>query len=107
MNFIYGILVAENLALRHHESTLVQALQHHLVKELFPKGFNPSQRFCDLASRLAVSPILAGLKDLPIFGPAPLDKPYLVATVTIQVSPEVEKDAPWKRLSRKWRKASA
>jgi hypothetical protein len=101
--FLYGLLVAENLALRSSESPLVRALQQAIAKELYPQSMARSQVFCDFASRLSVSPIIAALKGLPIYGPAPLDKPYLVATVTIEVRPEVARDAPWKRLSKKWR----
>jgi hypothetical protein len=105
---LYAILVAENLALRHGQSPLVAELQNELVKGLYPHGFSLSQRFVDFASRLAISPLLAGLRELPIYGAQPpSDTPHLVATVTIEVSPEVEKDAPWKRLSRKWKRASA
>jgi hypothetical protein len=105
-SFLYGLLLSENLALRSYESPLVRALQQAIAKELYPQSMARSQVFCDFATRLAGSPLLAGLKELPIFGPAPLlDKTYLVTTITIEVLPEVEKEAKWKRLSRKWRNA--
>jgi hypothetical protein len=99
--FFYALLVAENLALRHSQSPFVAALQRELMRQLYPQGFHPFQRFTDLAMRLSVSPLLASLKDLPIYGQAPLDKLYLVATISIEVSQEVAANAPWKRLTRR------
>jgi hypothetical protein len=106
-SFLYGLLLSENLALRSSESPLVRALQQAIAKELYPQSMARSQVFCDFAFRLSLSPILQNLKQLPIYGPSPLDKPYAVATVAIQVSPEVEQTAKWKRLSRKWRNATS
>jgi hypothetical protein len=103
VTFLYALLVAENLALRSSESPLVRALQHSLAQELYPQGIARNQVFCDFATRLSLSPLLAALADLPIYGSMPKEGPFIAATLTIQVSPEVEKDAPWKRLSRKWR----
>jgi hypothetical protein len=105
VSYLFGILLAECCALRRHESPLVARFQETLARPLYaPQKIERNQVFSDFAMRLARSPVLASLKDLPLYGPVPREDTHLVATVTLEV-PAMEAQAPWKRLSKakkKW-----
>jgi hypothetical protein len=103
VSFYYSLLLAECLVLRRSESPLVGRLQTALSGPLYaPGSIARNQVFSDFAMRLSQSPLLATLKTLPIYGPAPREaaQAHRVATITLKV-PTSEADAPWKRLSRK------
>ena len=107
VTFLYAILLAESCALRRHQSPLVARFQETLARPLYaPHKIARNQILSDFAIRLARSPVLASLKDLPLYGPSPREDTHLVATVTLEVS-ATEAQAPWKRLSKARKRVSA
>jgi hypothetical protein len=79
---------------------LVARFQETLTGPLYaPHPIARGQVFSDFAIRLSRSPVLAGLKDLPLYGPSPRDDTHLLSTITLE-APAAEAQAPWKRLSR-------
>jgi hypothetical protein len=104
VTFLFGILLAECCALRRHESPLVARFQETLARPLYaPHPIARTQVFSDFAMRLARSLVLAGLKDLPLYGPSPREGAHLLTTITLEV-PAIEAQAPWKRLSKSKKK---
>jgi hypothetical protein len=108
VSFYYSLLLAECLALRGRDSPLVHRLQTALSEPLYaPARMAGNQTFSDFAMRLSQSPLIAPIKALPIYGPAPRETACKVATITLKV-PAPHADCPWKRLSRKgWRRPKA
>jgi hypothetical protein len=104
VSFYYSLLLVECLAACRNESPLVRGFQAALNSQIYtPNSLgarNRNQIFSDFALTLSTSPLLATLKTLPIYGPAPREAACKVATITLKV-PASEADAPWKRLSRK------
>jgi hypothetical protein len=98
--FLYSLLLAECCALRRHQSVLVDKLQQTLAAPLYtPSKIARNQIFADFAMRLALSPVMEGVRNLPIFGPAPKEEgTHLLYTVVLEVS-AAEALSPWKRLS--------